>query len=88
MRRNKKLLRKILEHVEQKQTNGPIAVPDFDDYSPITTHYHVGLCVEAGYLIAPKPGLYDGHRVFDQIERLTWNGHEALEEFRQNGCNE
>ena len=86
MQRKTKLIRKILEHVEREQTNGPVGPPEFDDYPAIEVHYHVGLCVEAGYIVADAPGLYDGQRVFSAIHRLTWEGHEALDRLRREGC--
>lgn len=82
MRRDWKLIYRLLTHVE-RHTNGPIAVPTIKGYDPAVVHYHVGLCVEAGYLVADKPGLYDGVRLFSGIERLTWHGHEALDRLRQ-----
>ena len=86
MQRKSKLICKILDYVERTQTNGPVAPPEFDDYNAVEVHYHIGLCVEAGYIVADKPGLYDGHRVFPAIHRLTWGGHEALDILRREGC--
>ena len=83
MKRDFKLIYRILCHVE-RHTNGPIQVPDVDGYEPEVVHYHVGLCEEANYLVvAGKPSLYDGKRMFSGIERLTWDGHEALDQLRR-----
>ena len=78
-----KLICKILDYVEREANGGPVSVPEFDGYEDVDIHYHVGLCVEAGYIVADKPGLYGGVRAFPGIHRLTWAGHEALEELRR-----
>ncbi|MDE0170740.1 MAG: DUF2513 domain-containing protein [bacterium] len=82
MKRDFKLIYRILCHVE-RHTNGPIQVPDIEGYAPEVVHYHVGLCDEAGYLVAGSVGIYEGKRMFNGIERITWDGHEALDRLRR-----
>ncbi len=82
MKRNTKLIYQLLEYVEREHNNGPVMVPDVEAYSDVVVHYHVGLCVEAGYLAAAEPRELNGCRTFDRIHRLTWNGHEEIERVR------
>jgi len=87
MRRQSKLIHKILEYVEtEQQGNYSVLPPEFDDYSPVTVHYHIGLCNEAGFIVVDRPGLYDGMRLFPGIQRMTWRGHEELDRLRKEGC--
>lgn len=83
MRRDYALICKILEYVEREQINGPVAAPSFEGYTPTQVHNHIKLCVEAGYIEAPGAGIYDGGIRYNQIDRLTWLGHEALDDLRQ-----
>ena len=82
MKCNPMLIYQLLEFVEQEHNNGPVMVPAVEAYSDVVVHYHVGLCVEAGYLVAAEPRESNGCRTFDRIHRLTWNGHEEIERFR------
>ena len=55
MKRDMNLICQLLAHVECKQTEGPVEIPPIQDYSEGQVHYHVGLCIEAGYIDAAKP---------------------------------
>lgn len=79
MRRDWKLIRRLLEYVESKE-NGGIEIPHVDGYTPETVAYHVRLCVEAKFFHAQEL-IPDGH----MIERMTWAGHEALQKLREDG---
>ena len=79
MKREMKLIRMILAHVEQSRAIGGIPLPEFDDYRTCEIEYHVKLCEEAGYLdtvVSP----HDKMPV--SICRMSWQGHEALERLR------
>ena len=80
MRRNTELIFKLLTYVE-KHTNGPVTVPSFDDYGTQQVHNHVRLAVEAGYIEADDPAMYE-FWVYPAIQRLTWSGHEVLDRMR------
>lgn len=86
MRRSMNLIKKLLTHVECHATeNGtPIPVPEIEGYSEIDVHYHVRLCVEAGFLkatpLAQSPeGMGLRH---SGIMGLTWAGHDKLDSLR------
>ena len=81
MQRKMKLVRKILEYVEMSNTEDRLNVPEFDDYSEAEVQYHVGLCEEAGYLVLPQLR-EEPIRRFSGIFRLTWAGHEALDDMQ------
>ena len=79
MRRKMKLIRRILEYIEREGDgkNG-VPEPEFDDYSCAQVSYHTGLCKQAGFLDIKVygSGSYD-------IQGLTWEGHEKLDELRK-----
>lgn len=80
MKRQMKLILLILQYIEQSNGIGNIALPEFKDYSKSEVSYHVKLCDEAGYIEA-LCGERDGMPVV--IKRLTWRGHEELEELQK-----
>ena len=82
MQRKMKLIRKLLEHVELSQTEDPIPTPEIEGYGEAQVHYHIGLCEEAGYIIAHRPKFDGPGRRFPGMVRLTWQGHEALDNMR------
>ena len=86
MRRKMKLIRRILEYVERHSENGSIPVPEFDDYSEKQVHFHIGLAVEAGFIVTAPPHQYEGKDYYYEIFRMKWEGYEALERLRKEGC--
>ena len=79
MRRNPELIYQILEYVEREHREASVYLKDspFEgvDYDEVA--YHTVLCFEAGYIVAEfgqKPIV---------IRRLTWKGHDALDELRR-----
>ena len=84
MKRNMKLIRKLLQYAEEKATGILIEAPEYRDYSDKEVHYHIGLCMEAGYLHANCKVAYDPPRYL--IRSLTWMGHEKLEQLNQEAC--
>ncbi|MDE0232663.1 MAG: DUF2513 domain-containing protein [bacterium] len=90
MRRSQDLIYQLLTHVEEN-TNGPVEVPRLRGYTTKQVHNHVRLCIEAGYIEADKPGFFQDERVeggglwyYQAIHRLTWHGHDVLDEMRRN----
>lgn len=79
MMRKPELIRAILERVETDQQNGPIDIPEIIDFTDVQVRHHVELCEEAGYIHLARDRRTDGIR---GIRRLTWNGHEALDDYR------
>ena len=85
MQRRTKLIRKLMECVEMSQTEDTIPIPEIEGYSEAQVHYHTGLCKEAGYMIVCQPGFDGPGRRFPGIVRLTWAGHETLDNMRTKG---
>lgn len=83
MKRDKKLIRKILEYVrDNDETTTTLHPSDFEDYSKPTIEYHVDLCEQAGFLKGPED--FHGGNVFTRPLTLTWEGHNAIEQWT--GC--
>ncbi len=87
MRRQMKLICKLLAYAESNPGEAAQAVPEIPGYSEAEVHDHVALCNEAGYLEVGRPGIYPQGRRFSSIIRLTWRGHDALQELKSNGSN-
>lgn len=77
MKRNLSLIHDILKLVEEHATGMPYA-PKVEGFAPEVVKYHVGLCVEAGFLHQ------EGHDRF-VVNNLTWAGHNALDKLNA-GC--
>ncbi len=83
MKRHKSLIHTLLQYAEEYAKGKSIEAPATDGYSMCQVHYHIGLCVEAGFLhakniTAPRFGdTYDKWEILS----LTWKGHEVLEPF-------
>ena len=83
MQRNKNLIREILEYVEGHESSHMLVAPKLDGYSDEQIHYHIGLCVKAGYLEAqPLNTLGSKYTFYPRISHMTWYGHEALTQMR------
>ena len=82
MRREQRLIRRLLEYAECTATGAALPVPEYDDYTAVVVHYHVGLCAQAGYLeVADVTNGADvGTRY--SILNLTWKGHDKLDALR------
>ena len=79
MKRNWKLIELILGYTEDKATpeiDGGVSYPELNGFSDAQIDHHVTLCKEARFLITDE----DSWR----IERLTWLGHNKLDELRKN----
>ena len=82
MRRQMRLILKILAYVESTMKIGKIPLPKCDDYTQDEIAYHVLLCSDAGYLCIRKG---DHNHMPTDIIRLTWCGHKALETMTAEG---
>ena len=82
MKRNKILIRKILEYAERQTSGGFSPAPECSEFSWENVHYHIGLCEQAGYLVTRSiSGAEEPHERYE-IGNLTWQGHEALDRLR------
>ena len=79
MKRDMKLIRHILKYAEEHAEGRLIEPFECSTYSEAEVHYHVGLCVEAGFLTASKSTAGDGFQRW-HIVALTWTGHEKLDQ--------
>ena len=82
MKRDMKLIRKILEYAEA-QTNGEYHdSPKCMGFEQEAVHYNIGLCGQAGYLeVRGVGGSEERHKRY-VLRHLTWQGHNALDELR------
>lgn len=81
MKRHMDLIRLILAHVESATRLGRIPVPEISGYDEHEVQYHLRLCEEADYLVCKRRET--GERKVTRIVRMTWAGHEALDELRR-----
>ena len=84
MERHKKLIRWLLEHAEQKRSTSLSSAPTCPNFTSEDMHYHIGLCFQAGYLTASDVSAAEERFTRYEIGILTWKGHEALAELREN----
>ena len=81
MKRDPHLVLEILRFVEQhrKPEGYPLQAPEIEGHEMAYIREHVRLCEEAGFLKAAKDR---ANNPYGAIERLTWHGHEYLEDNR------
>lgn len=77
------LFLRLLLYAERTEERGPLEIPRFRGVAPIVVYRQVGLCVDAGYLTADKPGSSFGNRTYTEIRGLTNKGREVLSRYRQ-----
>ena len=83
MRREMCLIFQILAYVECAAAMGKIPLPDLKgNYDKDDIAYHVLLCSDAGFLQVRIKEV--GGWPID-IDRMTWAGHEKLEEMKVEG---
>lgn len=75
MKRDLKLILKILRYLEQSSKSRVFGIPDFNGYERLYIEYHMKLAEEAGYINSH----YHGGETSYQ---LTWAGHEHLDRNR------
>ena len=75
MKRYMALIRIILEYVECHGDTEYLSPPEVKGYTPDQVWYHIDLCQQAEY-IKPRKG---------RPQNLTWAGHNALDQMRENG---
>ena len=82
MKRDMRLIKAILKHIEANGTAAGIAMPVLNGYTPTEVEYHVELCGQAGFFsFEDEAGIgHPGH--IYRVTRLTWAGHEQLDKLR------
>jgi len=81
MKRDKKLIRKILENVRDNEDASCTLKPsDYEVYSPEKLQHHIEICEQAGFIATADAG-YDPYSV---LITLTWDGYNALDNWT--GC--
>ena len=86
MKRQMKLIRKLLQYAEANATGLPIDAPEYQKYSEEEVHYHLGLCSEAGYMRVSNSTYAGMPTPRYMIINLTWQGHEELERLNRDAC--
>lgn len=85
MQRKMELVQKLLEYVEASDGESRLPVPEFEGYGEGEIHYHLLLCEDAGYLVV-QPSRFErpryNLRCLKGISKLTWAGHQALDDMR------
>jgi len=90
MKRDMDLVRALLLAVEEKgDEDGRLYINvgsdreklGLADYSPFAISYHIGLLGQAGFIEVSPLLSAEGYGEFD-IERMTWDGHEFLDNVR------
>ena len=86
MKRNMAIIRALLEYLEHtcKGDGTLIPVPSCETYTYEELHYHVGLCLQAGYMEGKTITFADTNPQYQMIA-LTWKGQEKLAELRRDG---
>ncbi len=80
MKRDMDLARQIMLELEEAPYDGSLLKVDVADYDEGAINYHVMLLTEAGLIEAKDLSSFDG--VEWAPTRLTWQGHEFLDEAR------
>lgn len=89
MKRDMKLITEILRYAEGHADGGKSQcvpqrdslAPNFDDLTDAKIHYHINLCVEAGFLEVEESNdvVPDTCIPWCRILNLTWQGHDFLD---------
>ena len=81
MKRDMELILLILKYVEENGNGKSLRCPTFENYDADQTKYHIGLCIEAGFLNGEKSQSMS-HGTTYIVFSLTWEGHQKLESMR------
>lgn len=83
MKRDMDLVRQLLLAVETAEVTSQLANPVIEGYDQTTVDHHVFLMWEAGLVEAIDTNtMSSGPHKRAAARRLTWQGHDALEVFR------
>lgn len=80
MKRHKDLIVEVLRHFEAQPRYGKLPWPKIAGVDPETLHYHIHLCVQAGFLeTSTKSRSVTANLPNYVISGVTWKGHELLD---------
>lgn len=82
MKRDLKLIRALLELMEQKDAHSPDV--EVDGYHHQEINYHLRLCEDAEFVHVFRTATSSGSKPHVST-RLMWNGHEMLDRLRGEG---
>lgn len=83
MKRDMELIRKILFKIEETVDNVAECNLTIEGYTMEQVAYHCSILYEGGYIYSYKPQ-YGGNGVYSfGVGRLTWEGHEFLDNIRE-----
>lgn len=83
MKRDPELIRKLLLFFDEKPGAEHVEIPPIDGYDELAIKYHLVLLHGAGYLTCEPVTSSSSDRVIYVLPfELTWNGHEFLDEIR------
>ena len=82
MQRDLELIKKILIEIEEFPTNAGKFEFKIEGYSDEEVAYNAYLLNEANYIEAKFSDWSDGSFMLDYVSRLTWLGHEFLDNAR------
>lgn len=83
MKRQWKLIRRLLIHVEQHANGDPVPVPEWAEFSSDEIHYHIRLCIQGGLVEKTDAMVVPQGTRYSSVGRLTWTGHELLDQLRR-----
>ena len=83
MKRQWKLILKLLTYVEQNANGDPLSVPEVGGFSPDEIHYHIRLCIQGGLVERTDAMVMPAGLRYSSIGTLTWAGHDALDRLRK-----
>lgn len=82
MKRDIKVIKYVLEEIEELQESGPISL-EFDDvrFSIDQLNYHINILTDAGFVEGEIKGDMGGGQI-NFIRSITWQGHDLLDALR------
>lgn len=83
MKRDMELIRKILFKIEDEVNNVAVHNIKIEEYSMQQVAYHCALLREGGYIYDYNGYYGDGELYSFGVGRLTWKGHDFLDNIRE-----
>jgi len=82
LKRDIKVIKYVLEEIEELQESGPISL-EFDDvrFSIDQLNYHINILTDAGFVEGEIKGDMGGGQI-NFIRSITWQGHDLLDALR------
>lgn len=83
MKRQWKLIRRLLVYVEENADGEPVEIPEFPGVDADAIHYHIRLCIQGGLVDRTDAMMMPEGLRYSSIGRLTWVGHDTLDRLRK-----